>query len=129
MKSHLTIVLATLIGMTLACGYGSKNYSSPNTSSMPAISNLNPASANAGEPGFTMTVTGSNFASKAVVNWNGAAQSTTFMTSGQLTMSVPAAALANAGTVQISVTNPGTNNGMYGSSPAQTSTAVPFTIH
>ena len=129
MKSHLTIVLATLIGMTLACGYGSKNYSSSTTSSMPAIANLNPASANAGGAAFMMTINGSNFASKAVVNWNGSPQATTFMTSGQLTMSVPATALANAGTVQISVTNPGTNNGMYGSSPAQTSTAVPFTIH
>ena len=128
MKSHSTIVLATLIVMTLACGYGSKNYSNT-VSSMPAIANLNPASVNAGDAAFMMTVNGSNFASKAVVNWNGVAQSTTFMTSGQLTMSVPAMAVATAGTVQISVTNPGTNNGMYGTSPAQTSSPVMFTIH
>ena len=129
MKTVNTILLGTLIATTLACGYGSKNYNTGTPTSMPAIANLSPGSATAGGQAFTLTVNGSNFASKAVVNWNGSAQTTTYMTTGQLTIPVPATAISSAGTVQISVTNPATSgSGMYGGSPAQTSTAVPFTI-
>lgn len=130
MKTVNTIVLGTLIAITLACGYGSKNYGS-GASSMPAISQLNPGSANAGAAAFMLTVNGNNFASKATVNWNGNAQPTTYVTSGQLTISVPASAVANSGTVQVTVTNPATGgSGMYGGgSPAHTSQAVDFMIH
>lgn len=129
MKTVYTITLGILIVITQACGYSSKNYNS-GTSNMPAISNLNPGSANAGEPAFVMTVNGTNFATKAVVNWNGTAQTTTYVGTGQLTIQVPASAVSTAGTAQITVTNPGTSgNGMYGGSPAQTSAAVSFPIH
>ena len=129
MKTVYTIVLGTLFAVTLACGYSSKNYSS-GASSMPAISQLNPGSANAGDAAFMLTVNGSNFASKAVVNWNSTAQTTTYVTTGQLTIAVPAAAVATAATIQISVTNPATSGGgMYGGSPAQTSQAVSFMVH
>lgn len=130
MKTVNTIVLGTLIAITLACGYGSKNYGS-SASNMPAISQLNPGSTNAGAAAFMLTVSGSNFASKAAVNWNGNAQATTYVTSGQLTISVPASAVANPGTIQVTVTNPATTgSGMYGGgSAAQTSQAVDFTIH
>ena len=130
MKSVHTIVLGTLIAIPLACGYGSKNYGSA-ASSMPAISQLNPGSANAGAAAFMLTVNGNNFASKATVNWNGNAQPTTYVTSGQLAISVPAPAVAKSGTVRVTVTNPATGgSGMYGGgSPAQTSQAVDFMIH
>lgn len=94
---------------------------------MPAIAQLNPSSTMHGDPAFMLTVNGSNFASKATVNWNTTAQTTTYVSTGQLTISVPAAAVANAGSVQITVTNPATG-GMYGT-PAQTSSAVTFTIN
>jgi hypothetical protein len=97
---------------------------------MPAISQLNPGSTTAGAQAFMLTVNGSNFASKAVVNWNGTAQATTYVTGGQLTIVVPASAVSTSGTVQITVTNPATSgSGMYGGgSPAQTSPAVDFVI-
>ena len=131
MKTTNTVLLGTLIAVTLACGYSSKNNNNGGSSNMPAISNLNPGSVTAGNSDFTLTVNGSNFASKAVVNWNSTAQATTFVNAGQLTIAVPAAAVANAGTVKVSVTNPAVSgSGMYGGgSPAQTSTAVDFTIH
>lgn len=128
MKTVYTIVLGTLLAATLACGYSSKNYGS-GASSMPAISQLNPGSATVGEATFMLTVNGSNFASRAVVNWNANAQATTYVNGGQLAIQVPASAVASAATVQITVTNPATSNGMYGGSPAQTSAAVAFSIH
>jgi hypothetical protein len=64
------------------------------------------------------------------VSWNNAVQTTTFVNGGQLTIAVPATAVANAGTVKVTVTNPAiAGSGMYGGSPAQTSTAVNFMIN
>lgn len=126
MKTLNTILLGTLIAATVACGYSSKN-NGTGGSNMPAIAQLNPSSTTHGDPAFTLTVNGSNFASNAAVNWNGTGQTTTYVSTGQLTISVSAAAVANAGTVQVSVTNPATG-GMYGS-PAQTSNVMMFTIN
>jgi hypothetical protein len=130
MKTIPTILLGTLFVVTLACGYSSKNYNNTTPTSMPAIANLDPGSVAAGNSDFMLTVNGSNFASKAAVNWNGKAQATTYVTTGKLTIAVPAAAVTSAGNVQISVTNPGVSGGMYGGgTSAQTSAPVTFTIH
>ena len=128
-----TTSLAALIALTLACGYGSKNYP-PVAGTMPAISQLNPDNATAGGNSFTLTVNGSNFGTKAVVNWNGAAQTsaTTYVSGNQLTVAIPSGMIAASGTVQITVTNPGTpGTGMYGSGGtlAETSAPMTFTIN
>ena len=49
-----------------------------------------------------MTVNGNNFGSKAVVNWNGAAQSsnTTVINGKQLSVNIPAAMIATPGTAR-----------------------------
>jgi len=129
MKTVNTILLGTLIAITLACGYSKPSGSG--AGNMPAIAQLNPGSTTAGDPAFTLTVTGTNFASKATVNWNGSTQPTTPGMAGQLTIAVPASAVANSGTVNITVTNPATTSGgIYGGGqPAQTSGPMPFTIH
>lgn len=131
MKIVYTILLGTFLACTLACGYSSKN-NSTGASNMPAIAQLNPSSTSHGDAAFTLTVNGSNFATKAVVNWNQTAQTTTYVTGGQLTIAVPAAAIAAAGSVQVTVTNPATSGGgMYGGggTPAQTSNSMTFTIN
>lgn len=76
----------------------------------PAITTLSPNSATAGGPAFTMAVTGSRFASSAVVQWNGSALTTAFVSSTQLTASVPASLIANAGTANITVNSGGANS-------------------
>jgi hypothetical protein len=58
-----------------------------------------------GSQGFTLTVNGTGFVSGAVVYWNGAPLPTTFITSSQLTASVPAANVKKAGTASVTVTN------------------------
>lgn len=135
MKTCKLLVLASLAAITLACGYSSKNYNTtPTAGTVPAISQLNPSSASAGGAAFTMIVNGSNFGTKAVVNWNGAAQTanTSYVTGNQLMVAIPASMIANSGTVQITVTNPATaGTGMYGTggTMAETSSAVSFTIN
>ena len=94
MKTASAISILFLIALTVACGYSAKA-SPPVAGSVPAISQLSPNSAPAGGPGFTMTVNGNNFGSKAVVNWNGAAQSsnTTVINGKQLSVNIPAASV------------------------------------
>jgi photosystem II stability/assembly factor-like uncharacterized protein len=74
---------------------------------LPAISSLSPASVTAGAAQFTLTVTGSNFASGAVVEWNGANLTTTFVSSTELTATVPASDVASAGTATVTVSTGG----------------------
>ena len=133
MKALKTISLQTLIALTMACGYSSKATMPPVAGTMPTIAQLNPGGATAGGAAFTLTVNGTNFGAKAVVNWNGVAQTsnTTFVSGTEVTVAVPASAIIAAGTVQISVTNPGTPGmGMYGGggTAAATSRPMPFTI-
>ena len=123
-------LLVTLTAITLACGYSSKT-TPPVAGAVPSIAALSPPSMAAGSPAFTLTVNGTNFSSTAMVNWNGAAQSTTFVSANQLTMAVPAAAVATSTTVSITVTNPATpGTGMDGSggTMAETSSPMNFTI-
>jgi hypothetical protein len=123
-----TTLLAALLTLTLACGYGSKNYA-PTAGTVPAITQLSPDAVTAGGAAFTLTVNGSNFSSEAVVNWNGAAQSanTTYVSANQLMVTIPAAAIANAATVSVTVTNPATpGTGMYGSGGTMAETSQPM---
>jgi len=122
--------LVILTALALGCGYSSKA-TPPTAGSVPTISQLSPASMKAGSAAFMLTVNGTNFSGKAIVNWNNSAQSTTVISTNQLTVAVPASAIAASGTVAITVTNPATpGTGMYGSggTTAETSSPVSFTI-
>ncbi len=87
----------------------------------PVVSALAPANAVAGSAAFTLTVTGSNFVSGAVLNFDGVAQPTTFISATSLTAAIPAASIAAAGTNAITITNPAPLGG--------TSNASNFTVN
>lgn len=132
MKIISTTFLIVLAALMLGCGYSNKNYTTPPSSGAPAIAQLNPTSATAGGPAFTLNVSGSNFAPQAVVNWNGVAQTanTKYVSTGQLTVSVPASLIMSAGTVPVTVTDPGTpGSGMYPGTPGATSQPMNFTVN
>ena len=66
------------------------------------------------------------------MNFNGTAQMTTFISGNQVTASIPATAVATAGTASVTVTNPATpGTGIYGGGGtlAATSSPMSFTIH
>lgn len=71
----------------------------------PAITGLSPASARAGSPALTLTVTGSNFAADAQVLWNGAPLATQVVSASQLTAQVDAGLLLNGQTAGVAVRN------------------------
>ena len=128
-----TISILLLALVCLGCGYSAPKAMAPQPGVLPAVAQLVPNTANSGDPQFTLTVNGSNFATNAVINWNGAQQSTNRMTSGQLIATIPAAAVASPAMVSVTVTNPGTagTGGIYGGggTASETSNAMTFTVN
>jgi hypothetical protein len=96
---------------------------------IPGLALISPAAARAGAPGLTLTVVGSDFFSGSVVRWNGSSLVTTFISSTELTASVPASDLASAGSAQVTVFNPapggGTSNALTFIITAAASTPIP----
>ncbi len=98
---------------------------------VPIITFLSPVSANPGGAGFTLTVTGANFVNGAsTVNWNGTPLATTFVSSDQLTATVPEGQIATAGTGWITVSNAacGLCSGIPNQVPHRTSNVFYFPV-
>ena len=130
MKAICVLLLAML---SAGCGYSSPKTTPPQSGMVPAISQIMPNIASAGGQGFALKVNGSSFNANAAVNWNGTAQTTNHPAMNHLTVAIPASSIATAGTVTVTVTNPGsgTPGGPYGgggSTMSETSSSVPFTI-
>ena len=104
------------------CGSGSKsvgNQPPPPTPTTPTITTISPNSAVAGGAAFTLTINGTNFVASSTVNFGGAAPTTTFVNSTQLTAAISASSVVSIGTSAVTVTNPAPGGG--------TSNAVNFT--
>ncbi|MGA3127398.1 MAG: Ig-like domain repeat protein [Candidatus Korobacteraceae bacterium] len=87
---------------------------------VPTISGISPSILSAGSAGFTISVTGSGFASGAAVQWGGSARTTTLVDGSHLTASITAADIATVGTANVTVVNPAPGGG--------TSSAFAFSI-
>ncbi len=85
----------------------------------PTITSLSHGFTTSGEPGFTLTINGSNFLAESVGRWNGADRVTIFVSRSQLRMEVLASDLAAPGTGSVTVFNPPPGGG---SSSARTIT-------
>lgn len=72
-------------------------------SPIPVVTSISPANTPAMGASFVLTVSGSLFQSGAKVLWNASALTTTFVSSTQLTATVPAANIASIGTATITV--------------------------
>jgi hypothetical protein len=80
-------------------------------SSLPLINQpLVPDAVAPGGAGFTLTVNGSGFVSGSVVNWNGSARATTFVSESQLKAAVLSSDVDKPGTASVTVVNPGPSN-------------------
>ena len=97
--------------------------SNPN-SPAPTISGLGPTHASGGAA-FTLTINGTNFGPKSVVNFNGKSETTTFISTITLTAAIPASDVAIVGSMNVSVTNPAPGGG---TSPAFAFTVDGYTI-
>ena len=127
----LTILMLSAIAV--GCGYGSHSPTPPTAGVTPSISTLVPDNVDHGAANFMLTVNGANFGSRAVVNFNGTAMTTTWVNAGQVTAPIPSSSIMNAGVVPVTVTNPAVagTGGPYGGggTSAATSSATNFTIN
>jgi hypothetical protein len=97
---------------------------------VPGVANLSPVLARANSGAISLTINGTNFVPGAIVNWNGSARSTTFVSTSQLTASLTAADLATVGLADVTIFNPAPGGGTSAAfkfaidTPAGTSGAV-----
>ncbi len=82
-----------------------------NAPNVPNITSLQPTNVNAGSGAFVLTVNGTNFSPSSIVQWGGAARTTTFVSSAKLTANITAADVQNQGQVQVTVNTPGAGGG------------------
>jgi hypothetical protein len=96
----------------------------------PKLEALSPNSIQAGEPAFTLTVTGKSFTPSSSIDWNGQTlaspsnpglPSTIFVSATKLTVSIPAILIQNGGVAQVQVSTPQPGGGV--------TLALPFTIN
>jgi hypothetical protein len=121
---HLFFVPLVLC-LVVGCGGGGGSNGGGGSSQtpqnpVPTVSGLTPNSATAGSAALTVTASGSGFIPASVIEWNGAALGTAYVSSTSLTAQVPSSDLSSAGTATVAVQNPAPGGGM--------SSAVSFTI-
>jgi hypothetical protein len=87
----------------------------------PVMGSISPTSVVVGSAATTITVSGSAFEPNSTVDWNGAALTTTYVSSTRLTAQVPASDLTIAGNEPVTVVTPTPGGG--------TSTAASFKIN
>ena len=123
------LAVLLLSAVAVGCGY-SKTTTPIMQGTLPIITGLVPPGATHGGPAFTFEVDGSNFHSGAVINFNGAPQTTMVVGATKLTTMIASTAIMNSGTVPVTVTNPAIPGGPYGGgTAAATSTAMTFTVN
>jgi len=130
MKTTQTVILAALLAIGLGCGYSKKSTTPPAAGTMPTITQLNPSSIAAGSAAFQLEIDGTSFAGNASVSFNGVTMTPTSASAVKIEVMIPATSIMSAGSVPVTVTNPGTPGGPYGggTSPA-TSAPMNFTIN
>ncbi len=100
----LTLILMVLVALCASAALGENPRPLVNAPLVPGFKAP-------GSAAFTLTVDGSGFVSGAVVNWNGNARTTTFVSSSKVTAAITAADVATAGTATVTVSNPAPGGG------------------
>jgi hypothetical protein len=88
---------------------------------VPVLTGISPTTATAGDPEFTLTVTGTGFIPGSTLRWKGADRVTTYGTDTRLTATIPATDIASQGTAAVTIFTPAPGGG--------TSGAMTFTIN
>ncbi len=78
---------------------------------VPTAQSLSPSGVTHGGGNFPLTVKGSGFVPGSEVTWNGTALSVAYVNATELTVYVPASAIASAGSAQVVVSNPAPGGG------------------
>jgi Cellulase (glycosyl hydrolase family 5) len=109
----LLLLCALAVEILNGCG-GSNSTSTPNPNPVPTVSSVTPASGFAGDAAFTLTVTGANFVTSSMVQWNGSPRTTTFVASSSLQAAITATDVATPSTATVTVSTPAPGGGASG---------------
>jgi outer membrane protein assembly factor BamB len=99
---------------TASNGVGSnatQNFTLTVDNPVPTLASLTPTSINSGSPDTTVAITGTSFVPSSVVQANGTNLTTSYVSATQLSATVPAAMLVNAGNLTVTVTTPSPGGG------------------
>jgi hypothetical protein len=99
------LTLAVFVLCSGCSGGGSGSGGGGNVTPTPAISSITPTSLSAGASAQTITVMGSGFISGSVIEVGGVAEVTTYVSSTELTATVPAAQLTTGMQLPVVVSN------------------------
>ncbi len=81
------------------------------TNPTPALNTISPTTATAGSAATTLVVKGSDFVPTSIVQWNGTALATTYVSASTLHAQVPVSDLLKTGSTSVSVSNPAPGGG------------------
>jgi hypothetical protein len=112
-RRRRALLLACALGSAfwvLGCQSYNVNLGAPSAQSS-QLSLLTPGAKRAGEPAFTLTITGAGFVTGSNVQWNGSNRATEVVSFTEISASISVADIASAGTFQIRVMTPGPNDG------------------
>jgi trimeric autotransporter adhesin len=111
--SALVLALG-ILGFISGCaggGSGSGSGGGGNTAPTPAVTSISPIRVPAGSSALTLTISGSGFLTTSVVQVGGITEATTYVSSTQLTVTVPANQLASGAQIQVVVLNGSLSSG------------------
>jgi YVTN family beta-propeller protein len=131
---RLTIAGTASLVFLAGCGGGSfesttnqsANLAPQSPNPTPAVSTISPNTTVVGLAPLTLTINGTNFVAGSIVNFGGSAIATTFVNSALLTATIPAASVASAGTLAVTVTNPAPGGGTSGAMNFSISSTSPM---
>ncbi len=89
---------------------------------VPTLDNITPETAYAGDPGFTMTVNGTNFTTSSIVRWDSADRETSYLSDTTLLATIEDSDIVSEGTRNVTVFNPSPGGG---TSPPAIFTVLP----
>ena len=126
---HTLLVISTIFFVFTVIftftGCGSSGSGGSNSGPAPTVASISPTTAAAGSASLALTVTGTGFTSSTVIQVNSLAESTTYVSSTQVTATVPAAQLVSGGQFAVVAMN-GTQSSGASTSPAlQVTNPVP----
>ncbi len=115
--------LAGSYTVAASSGSVSASFSLTNLNPQPSLTSLSPNSATAGDAGFTLTLTGTDFVNGMQVTWSGQPNLSAAVGSAtSATVSIPAGYMAAPGVYSVGVVNPGPGGG-------PSSGTLSFTVH
>jgi len=118
-KICLSFWLIVLAMLTLPSCQGTINYPAP------SVVALSPNNIAAGQPPFTLTITGYNFTPASIIEWNGIPLASVFQTQNIMTALISPTLIQNPGSVSVTIFTPQPGGGV--ALPALTFTINPIT--